>query len=193
LKLLKAIRSDKTFNVANNSSNFVFIDEGEALTWLQNKNVGVLSNNRPVRPRGQFHSTFKIPAYPRGQIVLAWHLAKCFSNKNGMLLLTEWPIYTESEMTVFLEARMQHGESRRLIEAPGCRFSLGDLSSVRFIAEIMSLMFAFNWEGFLYAEDLSVTIWLADEIIEMASSTSEISLQLQDALDDLYIIPLDRT
>ena len=54
-------------------------------------------------------------------------------------------------------------------------------------------MFAFNFEGFLFAEDKCVIIWLADEIIELAWSTDDITTKLQRALEELHILPLKQS
>ena len=96
-------------------------------------------------------------------------------------------------MQIFVETRKQHAEHRPLIETPGCLFETLSGENEMSLTQMVNLMFAFNFEGFLFAEDKSVTIWLADEIVELAWSTEAITTQFEKTVDGLQIVPLQQS
>ena len=123
---------------------------------------------------------FEVPTLSRGRMELARVLIDWADPRVSMLWVTDWPLYLEDEMSLFLELR-RDANSRILLAAPGLTFSEAPEDQARLV-HFVYLVLAFNWEAFLLNGDRSSYIWLADEVIEVVSNDRQRVAELQETL-----------
>jgi len=103
---------------------------------------------------------FHIPEQARAMVTLSYCLSDWIGTDEILLRMTEWPISTDLEMQIFLEWRQRQGCHSRLLDAPGHFFPAGDDVVAR--KQLIFLLFAYNWEGYVYTADNRSFVWLAD-------------------------------
>lgn len=113
----------------------------------------------------------------RSQIVLVRLLTDVVTVRDALLWVTDWPIYSSAEVSLWNQVRTRLGESRRLIEAPGQLFE--EQVARHSLAVLMLLMAAFNWEGYFLQGDVTSMTWLADEVAEVWAETERPQLPRQ--------------
>jgi hypothetical protein len=133
---------------------------------------------------------FAIGGEARSQVALALSLSSWLEPPSGLLWLTDWPIYSSTEMSLFLELRHSGHRERTLIEAPGQVFGKGDskVEQLR-LGTALLLMMAFNWEGMLLAAEHPSVVWLGDEVMEIATSDAAAASGIDRLLERLEIRP----
>jgi hypothetical protein len=152
--------------------------------WLVDRGGALGLNDAPLLPAGTDRVQFSIPTDSGTQTILASRLVEWCHCDGALIWMTVWGEHLPGEMATFLKARERHGVQASLGNVPGSVLEQGDGSALE---EMVRLMMAFNWEAIVFEEQLFGTIWLADEVVEVATSDRQRKAELLRVLKDLHI------
>lgn len=127
---------------------------------------------------------FTVPLSARYYLIVAHRLIKWFDFSECLLLITDWPSFSDEEMKIFMEMRRLYGCDKSLIDAPGHCFEIQDVQKLAcFIHYVLIL----NWEGVLINREGNSIVLLADEVIELITESFAKAQEARNTFEDLGI------
>lgn len=171
------------------------LSNDDCRNWLKKTDYKILNEKLPrlsitsLRQIGACE-WFEIPRSASFYLTLSHRLCKWFNDSPALLLVTEWPIFSEEEMAIFLERRQSCGYDERLIDAPGHYFETRTIEDNLLLTTLMHYMMVLNWEGLLLHPDKQSVVGLADQVIEIITADP---VKLQEArilFHDVGIAPV---
>lgn len=146
----------------------------KTLRWLDSHSVQYdphynVNEGFVFAPEGNSALMVEAPATnARWNLLFAQELARWLPDVEVLLWITYWNTTPTEQYEYFAAWRLTHGESRRLIDAPGYIFRLGEGDDRWLLSQYMSQLIEFNWQGFVVQPSGPDIIWLADEIVELS-------------------------
>lgn len=173
----------------------IILDDNQCSQWLSSRQFQfeeAVSGPRYVEgfvflPSDGFSAVFNIPDDSRIQVMLTQRLAHWPEGQDVLLWMTSWATYREEEMEVFLEFRRQSGETRPLINAPGHLLNTASTEDVWTMRQLLLLMTAFNWEGFVLQADRQLILWMADSVVETYTLKRGKHQEVLDVIEELSL------
>jgi hypothetical protein len=157
----------------------------QCAAWRDQHGIAVDERARPVTFRKNPTLYFHLPKDARTMLVLAHVLAEWMGSGETLLEMTDWPIFTEREMRIFLDWKRRHGGPSELIHTPGFHFPKG-LQNEEGRALLVFLQ-AYNWEAHIYTASNHTFLWLADEVAELTAADVPAALEWDEVLSSIGI------
>jgi len=171
-----------------------FLTESECGHWLRERAVDYQAPSSAGRegfitlPAHSLGGAFAVPTDATTQVSVAWLLSSIDVGSQALLLITTWNTSGAGhEYDAMAAVRQAMGESRDVGESPGCLFDLSKPTERVIVANMVLLMTAFNWEGWIVSADASSVVWLADEVVEWCTCRQSDHDQLKAGLEAMNI------
>ena len=156
----------------------------ECSTWFRDRNLRLLPaeaigrDHRLVLPDDYGMLRFETPRDGRGQAGLAHLLSQWFDCDRSILLVNVVTLFQPHELDALLSLRRYYGETRWVDGVPGGAtpghlFEDGPPHDQRNVRDFLLAMFAFIFQGYFVRRDGNVIVWVADEVVEIRSSSRE--------------------
>ena len=156
------------------------LTENEISQWLDQ--YGIVGD-----PYAKSHSACYLQFYaPQKHQAIDGFIRRCFDlvfcSTDTLLHITDWGLYTPSEMIPVMGIRSLHSEERLLIEAPGHLF---DSAEAEAAISLMALTASFAWSSYLYCPTNRSTLynWEGDIFDFWTDDPSQIAI-LKRILED---------
>lgn len=167
----------------------------ECQDWLKKADIQFL-NKRPtslhIRKLREMGASewFTIPKNARYYLALADRLCRWFDYSPVLLLITDWPFFSEEEMATFVKVRQLYGYHQALIDAPGHYFETRTIEDNQALTTLLHYMMVLNWEGFLLHADKQSVVGMADQVVEIITADSTKLKEAKIMFDDVGIAPV---
>lgn len=161
------------------------LTDEESRTYLTQKGV---VPRAPFR-EGNAVLVLRVSESGRGQLLLADRLCAELRGEARFLYMTAWDQDSAGEVPMFIRRRdrlCSQATGRHPFDARGLLFTGSVEDEHHDLAELVSLMLAFNWEGYLFefgAGSRGAQIWLADEIVEITAPDASVLGRLRAAVE----------
>lgn len=157
----------------------------QCAAWRKANGIAVDERNRPATFRKNPTLYFHLPQNAGAMIVLANVIGEWLGQEEILVEMTDWPLFTRREMSIFMEWRKRRGLGTRLPDAPGFLFPNGmDNEDGR---ALLLFLQAYNWEAYVYTATNDVFLWLADEVAELTAATVPAALEWDEVLAGIGI------
>jgi hypothetical protein len=152
----------------------------ESQAWLGDRGVtlqpaAALGHDHVLDIPASFHRVcFGTPADAKRQASLSHLLAQWFQCEGAFLLVNVVALFEPYELDAFLFLRRAYGDFRWIDgvpggATPGHHFCEGLPQDRRNVREFLSMMMAYTFEGYFVQADGKALIWVADDLVEVAS------------------------
>jgi hypothetical protein len=120
---------------------------------------------------------FTTPRDGRGQLGLAYLLARWLECSGALLLVNVVALFQPHELDAFLSLRHYYGDTRWIDGVPGGAtpghlFADGAPHDERNIRDFLAAMFAFIFQGYVVQADSAVIVWVADGVVDIRARDS---------------------
>jgi hypothetical protein len=139
-----------------------------------------IHERRQLKPRERNRKCLTVSLPEKATILntFASHLAAYLFGWNpqapdGILWLSNWDTYPPYHMEFLDKVRSAYGETRPIIEAPVHVFDLLDSKEYSVMTQIIFLVMAYNWEGYLLTTTINDYIYMTDELVILSCTTDE--------------------
>lgn len=150
------------------------LTDNEVSQWLRERKIPEAPYHQGSSPG--YHLQFHVPKSHRAKdTFIRNYFSLLICNSETLVHITDWGLYTESEMIPVLGIRALHSESRNLIDAPG--HSLESDETEAGIA-LMTLTASFAWSSYLYCPRNHATLynWEGDILDFWTDNFAQISI-----------------
>jgi hypothetical protein len=153
----------------------------ECRAWLADRGLTLL----PAQQFGQDHHLeiptvfsgfyFDTPKDAKRASSVAHLLTEWFPYRASLLLVNVVALFQPHELDAFLLARRSAGESRWIDGVPGGAtpghlFSDEPALERRTLRELVGLMMAYTFQGYLVREDGRLVVWFGDDVVDIEAA-----------------------
>jgi hypothetical protein len=146
----------------------------ESENWFASLDVRIDENRFLSLQRRSTDLKTTIPQKSLSLIYFADRIANWFSaDTEVMIWPSHWEIYPPGPLDLFERVRRSEGETRSLVDAPGHIINKLLKQETDVAVELIFLIMAFNWTGYIAGKDSHDYCCLGDEFILISSKTED--------------------